>query len=280
VPPPTADTEIATQLERVIRRVKLSMNYRGSYSTRDILGALVTRWVQSGEWERLQALPREERHLGQSVRRFILDRFAQLRRRGRHEELDEQLVALPDEPTLVEMVELAQLRQWITLARERIAFQGLPARICWLGQGDRARFALAINDLVARGEISAPIVIGRDHLDTGSVASPFRETEGMRDGSDAIADWAILNAMLNVASGASWVSFHHGGGVGIGNSLHAGQVIVADGSERMRKRLARVLTNDPGIGVARHADAGYEIAIATAEREGLRLPMRDASIAR
>ncbi len=174
----------------------------------------------------------------------------------------------------------AHLRRWITLARERIAFQGLPARICWLGQGERARFALALNDLVARGEVSAPIVIGRDHLDTGSVASPFRETEGMRDGSDAIADWAILNALLNVASGASWVSFHHGGGVGIGNSLHAGQVIVADGTERMRRRLERVLTNDPGLGVARHADAGYEIAIATAEREGLRLPMRDSDHAR
>ena len=168
-----------------------------------------------------------------------------------------------------------QLRRWIELARERIAFQGLPARICWLGQGDRARFALALNDLVARGEVSAPIVIGRDHLDTGSVASPFRETEAMRDGSDAIADWAILNALLNVASGASWVSFHHGGGVGIGNSLHAGQVIVADGSERMRRRLERVLTNDPGIGVARHADAGYESAIATAAREGIRIPMQE-----
>ena len=169
----------------------------------------------------------------------------------------------------------AQLRRWIELARERIAFQGLPARICWLGQGERARFALAINELVARGEVSAPIVIGRDHLDTGSVASPFRETEAMRDGSDAIADWAILNALLNVASGASWVSFHHGGGVGIGNSLHAGQVIVADGSERMRRRLERVLTNDPGIGVARHADAGYESAIATAAREHIRIPMQE-----
>ncbi len=169
----------------------------------------------------------------------------------------------------------AHLRRWIALARERIAFQGLPARICWLGQGERARFALAINDLVASGELSAPIVIGRDHLDSGSVASPFRETEGMRDGSDAIADWAILNALLNVASGASWVSFHHGGGVGIGNSLHAGQVIVADGSARMRARLERVLTNDPGIGVARHADAGYDIAIATAAREGIQLPMLD-----
>ncbi|MBV6522688.1 MAG: Urocanate hydratase [Gemmatimonadaceae bacterium] len=167
----------------------------------------------------------------------------------------------------------AHLRRWITLARERIAFQGLPARICWLGQGERARFGMALNDLVARGQVSAPIAIGRDHLDTGSVASPFRETEAMKDGSDAIADWAILNALLNVASGASWVSFHHGGGVGIGNSLHAGQVIVADGTPEMRLRLERVLTNDPGIGVARHVDAGYEIARETASREGLRIPM-------
>jgi urocanate hydratase len=166
------------------------------------------------------------------------------------------------------------LRRWITLARERVHFQGLPARICWLGQGDRARFGVALNDLVASGELSAPIVIGRDHLDTGSVASPFRETEGMRDGSDAIADWPILNALLNTASGASWVSFHHGGGVGIGNSLHAGQVIVADGTPEMRVRLERVLTNDPGIGVARHADAGYEIAIRTAAEKGIRLPMK------
>lgn len=183
-------------------------------------------------------------------------------------------IARTDELVLELFPHDQQLRRWITLARERIAFQGLPARICWLGQGDRARFALALNDLVARGEVSAPIVIGRDHLDTGSVASPFRETEAMKDGSDAIADWAILNAMLNVASGSSWVSFHHGGGVGIGNSLHAGQVIVADGTERMRRRLERVLTNDPGIGVARHADAGYDIAITTAEREGIQLPMR------
>jgi urocanate hydratase len=167
----------------------------------------------------------------------------------------------------------AHLQRWLTLARERVQFQGLPARICWLGQGERARFGMAINDLVARGEISAPIVIGRDHLDTGSVASPFRETEGMRDGSDAIADWAILNALLNVASGASWVSFHHGGGVGIGNSLHAGQVIVADGTPAMRTRLERVLTNDPGLGVARHADAGYELAIETAHAQRLDLPM-------
>lgn len=165
------------------------------------------------------------------------------------------------------------LARWISLAQKKIRFQGLPARICWLGQSDRARFGVAINDLVASGEISAPIAIGRDHLDTGSVASPFRETEGMRDGTDTVADWPLLNAMLNVASGASWVSFHHGGGVGIGNSLHAGQVIVADGTPEMRIRLERVLTNDPGTGVARHADAGYEEARATARKHGLHLPM-------
>ncbi len=180
-----------------------------------------------------------------------------------------------DELVLELFPEDEHLARWITLARERIHFQGLPARICWLGQGQRARFGVALNDLVASGAVRAPIVIGRDHLDTGSVASPFRETEGMKDGSDAIADWAVLNALLNVASGASWVSFHHGGGVGIGNSLHAGQVIVADGTPEMRLRLERVLTNDPGIGVARHADAGYESAIETARREGIRLPMRE-----
>ena len=168
------------------------------------------------------------------------------------------------------------LVRWIRLARDRVAFQGLPARICWLGQGERARFGLALNDLVAKGEVQAPIVIGRDHLDTGSVASPFRETEGMRDGSDAIADWPILNALLNTASGASWVSFHHGGGVGMGNALHAGQVIVADGTEAAAVRLQRVLTNDPGIGVMRHADAGYEEAIATAREHDLEIPMRDS----
>ena len=167
------------------------------------------------------------------------------------------------------------LTRWIGMARERVAFQGLPARICWLGQGERAAFGVRLNELVARGELAAPIVIGRDHLDTGSVASPFRETEAMQDGSDAIADWPILNAMLNVASGASWVSFHHGGGVGIGNSLHAGQVIVADGTPAAARRLERVLTNDPGIGVARHADAGYDVAVRTAEEQHIRLPMRE-----
>jgi urocanate hydratase len=186
---------------------------------------------------------------------------------------DPRDIARTDELVLDLFPDNEHLRRWITLAREKIAFQGLPARICWLGQGERAKFGVALNDLVASGELSAPIVIGRDHLDTGSVASPFRETEAMRDGSDAIADWPILNAMLNVASGASWVSFHHGGGVGIGNSLHAGQVIVADGTPEMRLRLERVLTNDPALGVARHADAGYETAIETAQSHDIHIPL-------
>ena len=166
------------------------------------------------------------------------------------------------------------LTRWIHLARERVHFQGLPARICWLGYGERARMGEAMNELVRSGELKAPIAIGRDHLDTGSVASPYRETEQMKDGSDAIADWPILNALLNTASGASWVSFHHGGGVGMGYSLHAGQVCVADGTKLAQERLHRVLNNDPGIGVARHADAGYEQAIETAESQGIVIPMR------
>ncbi len=165
------------------------------------------------------------------------------------------------------------LRRWINMAGERIKFQGLPARICWLGYGERAQFGLAINELVAKGKIKAPIVIGRDHLDTGSVASPNRETEAMLDGSDAIADWPLLNALLNCASGASWVSIHHGGGVGIGNSIHAGQVIVADGTPDAARRIERVLTNDPGIGIARHADAGYESAQHNAKKHGIKVPM-------
>jgi len=165
------------------------------------------------------------------------------------------------------------LSRWIRLAGERVAFQGLPARICWLGLGEREKLGLAFNDMVARGELSAPIVIGRDHLDTGSVASPFRETEGMKDGSDAVADWPILNALVNAVSGASWVSFHHGGGVGIGYALHAGQVIVADGTPQAAARLKRVLWNDPATGVIRHADAGYDDAIATAKKWGVKLPM-------
>jgi urocanate hydratase len=165
------------------------------------------------------------------------------------------------------------LGRWIRMARERVAFQGLPARICWLGYGERARFGLKLNELVARGEVKAPIVIGRDHLDAGSVASPNRETEGMRDGSDAIADWPILNALLNTAAGASWVSVHHGGGVGIGYSLHAGMVVVADGTPEAAARLERVLTTDPGTGIARHADAGYEEAIGCARARGVTIPM-------
>jgi len=168
------------------------------------------------------------------------------------------------------------LNRWLRLARERVHFQGLPARICWLGYGERAEMGEAINDLVKRGDLKAPIAIGRDHLDTGSVASPFRETEAMKDGSDAVADWPILNALLNTASGASWVSFHHGGGVGIGYSLHAGQVSVADGTDEAAKRLNRVLTNDPGLGVARHVDAGYEEAEHTAREKGINVPLLDS----
>jgi urocanate hydratase len=165
------------------------------------------------------------------------------------------------------------LKRWIKLAGERIHFQGLPARICWLGYGQRAKLGLAMNELVRSGEISAPIVIGRDHLDTGSVASPYRETEGMLDGSDAVADWPLLNALVNTAAGASWVSIHNGGGVGIGYSQHAGMVVVADGTSEAALRLERVLTTDPGIGVLRHADAGYADARSFAKASGLRLPM-------
>jgi urocanate hydratase len=169
------------------------------------------------------------------------------------------------------------LQRWLELAPERVAFQGLPARICWLGYGDRARAGLAINELVRTGRVQAPVVIGRDHLDAGSVASPYRETEAMRDGSDAIADWPILNALVNVAAGASWVSVHHGGGVGIGNSIHAGMVVVADGTDAAAERLDRVLTSDPGLGVVRHLDAGYPEAEAAAREHGLSTPMFDAS---
>ncbi|MFM8322419.1 MAG: urocanate hydratase, partial [Chloroflexota bacterium] len=167
----------------------------------------------------------------------------------------------------------AHLHRWLKMARERIQFQGLPARICWLGYGERARAGLKFNELVAQGIVKAPIVIGRDHLDAGSVASPNRETEGMKDGTDAVSDWPILNALINAVNGATWVSFHHGGGVGIGYSQHAGQVIVADGTPAAARRLERVLTSDPGMGVVRHVDAGYEIAIDAAKRHGMHLPM-------
>ncbi len=190
--------------------------------------------------------------------------------------------ALSGEPRDIEAIDAALrelfpddvlLQRWLELAPERVAFQGLPARICWLGLGDRAKAGLAINELVGRGDVSAPVVIGRDHLDSGSVASPYRETEAMRDGSDAIADWPILNALVNTAAGATWVSVHHGGGVGIGNSIHAGMVVVADGTDDAAERLERVLTADPGTGVLRHADAGYTEAIEAAEDHGLELPM-------
>ena len=184
-------------------------------------------------------------------------------------------IRVTDQAALEMFKDNEALCRWVRLAGERVAFQGLPARIFWLGYGERARFGLRINELVRTGAIKAPIVIGRDHLDTGSVASPYRETEGMRDGSDAIADWPILNALLNASSGATWVSVHHGGGVGIGYSLHAGMVIVADGTREADEKLQRVLTCDPGTGVARHADAGYETAIATAEARGVRIPMRE-----
>ena len=184
-------------------------------------------------------------------------------------------IAITDDLVLELFPENRILRRWIELARKRIKFQGLPARICWLGYGERAQFGLAMNDLVKKGKIKAPIVIGRDHLDCGSVASPFRETESMKDGTDAVADWPILNALLNTAAGASWVSVHNGGGVGIGYSLHAGQVLVADGTDMMAKRIERVLTTDPGMGVIRHVDAGYEEAKAFAEKARVRVPMRE-----
>jgi urocanate hydratase len=187
---------------------------------------------------------------------------------------DPEDIARTDRLALEMFPENDTLARWMKLAKERIHFQGLPARICWLGFGERAEFGVAINDLVKRGEIKAPIVIGRDHLDTGSVASPFRETEGMIDGSDAIADWALLNALVNTAAGASWISIHNGGGVGIGYSQHAGMVVVADGTDSARRRLERVLTSDPGMGVLRHADAGYSRAIDFAETQNIKIPMK------
>jgi len=185
-------------------------------------------------------------------------------------------IAVTDDLILQMFPDNRILSRWINLARKRIRFQGLPARICWLGYGERAQFALAMNDLVKSGKLKAPIVIGRDHLDCGSVASPFRETENMKDSSDAIADWPLLNALLNTASGAGWVSIHNGGGVGIGYSQHAGQVTVADGTSEMAGRIERVLTNDPGIGIVRHADAGYAEAIDFARERKIKIPMAEA----
>jgi urocanate hydratase len=187
-------------------------------------------------------------------------------------------IAATDRAVLELFPENESLHRWIRMAGERVAFQGLPARICWLGYGERDRAGLRFNELVASGEVAAPIVIGRDHLDCGSVASPYRETEAMADGSDAIADWPLLNALVNTASGASWVSIHHGGGVGIGRSIHAGQVTVADGTPLAAQKIERVLTNDPGMGVIRHVDAGYEAASEVAERRGVRIPMRESDV--
>jgi urocanate hydratase len=186
-------------------------------------------------------------------------------------------IAATDQAVLDEFPDDEGLARWIRLAGERVAFQGLPARICWLGYGERHRLGLRFNDLVRSGRVSAPIVIGRDHLDSGSVASPYRETEAMMDGSDAIADWPLLNALVNTSSGASWVSIHHGGGVGIGRSIHAGMVCLADGTDAAAEKLGRVLVTDPGMGVIRHADAGYERAIEVAEERGVRLPMREGT---
>ncbi len=185
-------------------------------------------------------------------------------------------IAATDQAVLDEFPDDAPLHRWIKMASERVAFQGLPARICWLGYGERHRLGLRFNEMVRRGELSAPIVIGRDHLDSGSVASPYRETESMLDGSDAIADWPLLNALVNTSSGATWVSIHHGGGVGIGRSIHAGMVCLADGTDLAAQKLERVLTTDPGMGVIRHADAGYERAIEVADQRGVRLPMRES----
>ncbi|HMY55273.1 MAG TPA: hypothetical protein PK671_20090, partial [Candidatus Obscuribacter sp.] len=186
---------------------------------------------------------------------------------------DPEDIKVIDQAILDNFAHEKDLCRWIKLAAERVKFQGLPARICWLGYGDRMKMGLIMNDLVKSGKVKAPIVIGRDHLDSGSVASPNRETEAMKDGSDAVADWVYLNALINAVGGASWVSLHHGGGVGIGYSLHSGQVIVADGTDAARARLERVLTTDPGMGVIRHVDAGYEEAIDFAKKSGVRIPM-------
>ena len=186
---------------------------------------------------------------------------------------DEEDIYRTDEAIMQLFPEDAHLQRWLKMAKERVPFQGLPSRICWLGYGERMKAGLKFNEMVASGELKAPIVIGRDHLDSGSVASPNRETEGMKDGTDAVSDWPILNALINAVGGATWISFHHGGGVGIGFSQHAGMVIVADGTPAAAKRLERVLTTDPGMGVIRHADAGYPEAIAAAKRHGIKIPM-------
>jgi urocanate hydratase len=243
----------------------------------DEMGAVVFDYGNNLRGQALRAGVEDAMHFPGFVPAFIRPLFSHGKGPFRWVALsgDPADIRRTDEEILRLFPEDAALARWIGMAQDRIAFQGLPARICWLGYGERDKAGLAFNELVRRGEVSAPIVIGRDHLDSGSVASPYRETERMRDGSDAIADWPILNALLNTASGASWVSYHHGGGVGIGYSLHAGVVIVADGTNEAAEKLSRVLTNDPGTGVMRHADAGYPEAIETARTLGVNIPMLD-----
>ena len=245
----------------------------------DEMGAVVFDYGNNLRGQALRAGVEDAMHFPGFVPAFIRPLFCRGKGPFRWVALsgDPEDIYRTDEEILRLFPEDEALARWMRMARERIHFQGLPARICWLGYGERDKAGLAFNDLVRRGEVKGPIVIGRDHLDSGSVASPYRETEAMRDGSDAIADWPILNALVNTASGASWVSYHHGGGVGIGYSLHAGVVIVADGTDEAAEKLARVLTNDPGMGVIRHVDAGYPEAIATARERGVNIPMLDPS---
>ena len=241
----------------------------------DEMGAVVFDYGNNLRGQALRAGVEDAMHFPGFVPAFIRPLFCRGKGPFRWVALsgDPEDIYRTDEEILHLFPEDEALARWMRMARERIHFQGLPARICWLGYGERDKAGLAFNELVRRGEVKGPIVIGRDHLDSGSVASPYRETEAMRDGSDAIADWPILNALLNTASGASWVSYHHGGGVGIGYSLHAGVVIVADGTDEAAEKLARVLTNDPGTGVMRHVDAGYPEAIETARERGMNIPM-------
>jgi urocanate hydratase len=243
----------------------------------DEAGAVVFDYGNNLRGQALRAGVEDAMHFPGCVPAFIRPLFCRGKGPFRWVALsgDPEDIYRTDEEILRLFPEDEALARWMRMARERIHFQGLPARICWLGYGERDKAGLAFNELVRRGEVNGPIVIGRDHLDSGSVASPYRETEAMRDGSDAIADWPILNALLNTASGASWVSFHHGGGVGIGYSLHAGVVIVADGTDEAAAKLARVLTNDPGTGVMRHVDAGYPEAIEAARERGVNIPMLD-----
>ncbi|HEX8995042.1 MAG TPA: urocanate hydratase [Ktedonobacterales bacterium] len=241
----------------------------------DEMGAVVFDYGNNLRGQALRAGVEDALHFPGFVPAFIRPQFCEGRGPFRWVALsgDPEDIRRTDEELLRLFPENKSLARWLTMAQERIHFQGLPARICWLGYGERDKAGLAFNELVRRGEVKAPIVIGRDHLDSGSVASPYRETEAMRDGSDAIADWPILNALVSTAGGASWVSYHHGGGVGIGYSLHAGVVIVADGTDEAAEKLARVLTNDPGMGVIRHADAGYPEAISVARERGVKIPM-------